>query len=108
MKAKWFSTLLVLVMLLASLVPVVGAAPSAQEGDPQFGSNSDNARHPLGDEQAALQQAGFEAKVNGKAHGKTHEVARGQFVELAREGEDTIWTVTGEFGNAVHPAYGGD
>ena len=35
-----------------------------------------------------------------------HEVARGQYVELDREGEDSIWTVLGEFGNTVTPLGG--
>ena len=40
----------------------------------------------------------MQAMLHGKAFGKTHEVARGQYVELAREGEDPVWTVFGEFG----------
>jgi len=40
--------------------------------------------------------------ANGKAYGKVHEVAKGQYVELAREGEDPIWTVLGEFADFPH------
>ena len=31
-----------------------------------------------------------------------HEVARGQYVEFAREGEGAIWTVLGEFADLLH------
>ena len=44
----------------------------------------------------------MEAKLNGKAFGRTGEVARGQYVELAREGEGAIWTVMGEFQDLDH------
>ncbi len=107
MKAKWFSTLLVVMMLVVAVVPGVGAAPFAQDEVPDIGANTDNPSHPLGDEQAAERALGFEAKVNGKATGKVHQVAKGQYVELSREGEDTIWTVLGQFGNSINPTYGG-
>jgi immune inhibitor A len=92
---------------MLSGVPAVSAAPNLEDEPPAIGANTDNPSHPLGDEQAAGKAIALEAKVNGKASGKTHEVARGQFVELAREGEDTIWTIIGEFGTQIHPSYGG-
>ncbi len=107
MKAKWFSTLLVVAMLVVAIVPMAGAAP-AVAGDtneiPMEGANTDNPGHPLGDKQSELRAKGFEAKLNGKTSGTVAEVAKGQFVELAREGEDSIWTVLGEFGPLDHPA----
>ena len=104
MKAKWFSTFLVVTMLMVSMVPVAIAAPVNYDGlDPTFAANTDNPGHALADKQAELREKALEAKLNGKAHGKTHEVARGQFVELAREGEDSIWTVLGEFGDLESP-----
>jgi immune inhibitor A len=69
-----------------------------------LGANTDNPGHPLGDAQLKLRQKGLEAKVNGKTDGPVAEVAKGQFVELAREGEDSIFTVLGEFGPLDHPA----
>lgn len=45
--------------------------------------------------------------MNGKTHGHTHEVRKRHYVELDREGEDTIWTIIGEFGTQIHPTYGG-
>lgn len=107
MKQKLLALIAIMALLAAALPGGAAAAPVFQEGEPQFGANTDNPSHPLGDAQAVLKQKGIEAKINGKATGKVHEVARGQYVELAREGEDSIWTVLGEFGNLVHPSYGG-
>jgi immune inhibitor A len=110
MKAKWFSTLLVVMMLVVAIVPLAGAAPAAQGGTdevPNVGANTDNPSHPLGDKQRELKTRGVESKLNGKTDGPVAEVAKGQFVELAREGEDTIWTVLGQFGSSISPTYGG-
>jgi immune inhibitor A len=108
MKARWFSTFLIVVMLAIAIVPMAGAAPAFDEGDdPLIGANTDTPSFPQGDEQAAEQAIGFEAKINGKTSGNTHQVAKGQYVELSRQGEDKIWTVLGQFGNTIHPAYGG-
>jgi immune inhibitor A len=104
MKAKWFSSLLIVMMLVVAIVPAVGAAPNAASADPDSAAKQDNLPHPKGEEQAALRAAALEAKLLGKTSGTTHEVARGQFVELAREGEDSIWTVLGEFSDLAHNA----
>lgn len=101
MKAKWFSTLLIVLMLVVAMVPAAGAA-SDRSADPNSVAKQDNLPHPKGEEQAALREAALEAKLLGKTSGNTHEVARGQFVELAREGEDSIWTVLGEFNDLAH------
>ena len=87
MKAKWFSTLLIVMMLVVAIVPSAGVAPVAQDDLPGIAAHNDNPSHPLGDEQIELKAKGFEAKVNGKVDGPVAEVARGQFVELAREGK---------------------
>lgn len=111
MKAKWFNALMVLILMALALTPTVSAAPaSADTGAdevPNVAGFSDNPSHPLGEKQAALKEKGFTAKMNGKAKGPVAEVAKGQFVELARLGEDKIWTVLGQFGNSVNPTYGG-
>lgn len=84
---------------------------AATQGDlytvPNVGSNSDNAHHPLGDRQSARKLKALPARLNGKVKGKTHQVARGQYVELARQGQELIWTVLGEFGAQINPTYGG-
>ena len=98
MKAKWFSTILILAMLVMSFVPAAGAAPGADDGDLIIGANTDNPVLPLGDKQAKLEAMVFEDKVSGKTEwSSTQEVAKGQYVELARQGEDSIWTVLGQF-----------
>jgi immune inhibitor A len=101
MKAKWFSTFLIVMMLVIAMVPAAGAA-SDRSTDPNSAAKQDNLPHPKGEEQAALRAIALEAKLLGKTNGNTHEVARGQFVELAREGEDSIWTVLGEFNDLAH------
>ncbi len=100
MKTKVFSVFMI-VVLLASLAAVASAAPAADE-EPDLAGRQDNRVDPLSAEQAALHAQAMEAKLNGKAWGKTHEVARGQFVELEREGEGVLWTVLGEFADLQH------
>ncbi len=77
----------------------VNPASGGKDGQP---AKEDNRPDPLTTKQAELKEKALEAKLNGKAYGKTHEVARGQFVELEREGEDPIWTVLGEFDDFPH------
>jgi immune inhibitor A len=108
MKAKWFSLLLIILMLAVASVPTAGAAPNAAlPADESIGTNSDNGQHPLGNQQANLMAKGLAEKLHGNPTGKVHRVANGQYVELAREGEDKIWSVLGEFGNAIVQPQGG-
>jgi len=92
---------------MVAIVPIAGASTGSSQdipdGLPPEGANTDNPSHPLGDQQKALKQKGFEAKMNGKTNGPVAEVAKGQFVELERQGEDSIWTVVGEFGPLDSP-----
>lgn len=104
MKRKIFAVFSVLVLLVAALPVFAGAAPGSSDDLPMEGGNTDTPYHPLGAEKKALEAKGFEAKMNGKTSGPVAEVAKGQFVELEREGEDSIWTVIGEFGALDHPA----
>ena len=67
----------------------------------------DVAYSPLAAKQDGLRQAGLAAKAKGQASGKTYKGANGQYVQLAREGEDAILAVLGEFSNTAHPTYGG-
>ena len=106
MKAKWFSTLLVVVMLVIAVVPMAGAAGGDEEGPVFAGVGVDNLSHPLGEEQSALKAAALEAKLQGKTSGKTHEVAKGQYVELSLEKTDRVFVILAEFGDNIHPAYG--
>jgi immune inhibitor A len=105
MKNKLFSASLVLALLLVSIVPLASAAPAASTGvygEPDLAPKEDNRPDPLTTKQLELKAQALEAKLNGKAWGKTHEVARGQFVELEREGEGVLWTVMGEFSDFSH------
>jgi immune inhibitor A len=103
MKAKWFSSFLILVMLLVAFAPVAGAAPASNGiDDPTLAPKEDNRPDPLTTQQLELKEQALEAKLNGKAKGKIHEVAKGQYVQLEREGEGAIWTVLGEFPDLKH------
>jgi len=93
----------------AAAALLLTAAPTAAGSPPDGGNNgkgvshkSDDRSHPLGDKQRALRQAGLEAKLAGKTKGKAHEVAKGQYVELERTGEDSILTVLGDFDDMAH------
>ena len=86
--------------------PLEAAAMSVAPGR-DAASRHDDRAHPKGDAQQALKQRALQARLAGKTSGKTHRVANGQYVELEREGEDSIWTVLGEFGTRSIRHYGG-
>ncbi|MGE5377399.1 MAG: hypothetical protein ACM3XO_20260, partial [Bacteroidota bacterium] len=69
MKAKWFSTLLVVLLMVVAMVPAAEAAPSSAglPQDESIGTNSDNGQHPLGENQAMLMAKGLDAKLHGNA-----------------------------------------
>jgi immune inhibitor A len=106
MKAKWLSISLILAMLVIATVPLVSAAPTPPPMGEllMIGSPVDDAPHPLGTMQRTARQEAFEAQAHGGVHGNIHRLKHGKYVELEREGEDTIWTVIGEFGPNDHPA----
>lgn len=110
MKAKVFSTLLVFVMLVIAVVPMANAAPpSPVDAWMMLSSNVDDAAHPMGTVQREAKALATEAQLHGKTRDgdHTYRVSKRHYVELAREGEDTIWTVLAQFGNGVSPTYGG-
>lgn len=100
--------LLALLMIGSLLAAPAYASPAAAPGEQDNQGKGDDMRHPRGDKQRALRQRGLEKLLKGQAVGrgknKVVEVAKGQYVELARQGEDSIWTVLAEFGPADHPA----
>ena len=107
MKRRLVSILSMLALLVSILPGSVLAAQSDPNNPydlPMIGANTDNPSHPLGDTQAALKLKGLNSKINGKVSGPVAEVAKGQFVELERQGEDSIWTILAEFGPLDHPA----
>ncbi|ADU49898.1 immune inhibitor A domain-containing protein [Intrasporangium calvum] len=83
-----------------------GAAAGAAQG-PNGESRSgpqrtDNRMDPLTSNQLELKQKALEARLSGKAKGKAYEAAKGQYVQLQREGEGALWTVLGEFDDLEH------
>lgn len=106
MKAKLFSMSLVVIMLVVAIVPAVGAAPQTPPVGEllMIGSPVDDAPHPLGTMQRTARQEALEAQAHGSANGSIYRLKHGKYVELEREGEDSIWTVIAEFGAADHPA----
>lgn len=106
MNRKYFSMLCIALLFLATVTLAASAAPAAEDaGAPDYTNVSDNLPHPLGEKQAALRQEALELMVEGKISPSAlvAEVAENQFVELAREDEDSIWTVLGEFGDLESP-----
>jgi immune inhibitor A len=92
-------------------LPALGAAallsaglsmPVAAEPPDGKGYKSDDLPHPLGQKLRALRQQGLQAKLQGKARGRVHEVAKGQYVELERMGEDSIFTILAEYSDFPH------
>lgn len=80
-------------------------APLASDGaggraDPV--RRNDNLPDPLTTKQLKLRTMALEAKLSGKADGKVVKIAKGQYVQLEREGEGAIWTVLGEFADLTH------
>ncbi|MGD8804397.1 MAG: immune inhibitor A [Chloroflexota bacterium] len=99
MKKRILSIALLLVALtvIFSVVAYAAPDPGNNAADGVSAPRVDDRVDPLTREQRALHDAAMESLAYGKAYGKTHEVARGQYVELEREGEDPVWTVLGEF-----------
>ncbi len=104
---KLFALLASLGLVLMAVAPVAAADPKL----PAAGSSHDNAPFPLGERQAQLRAAGMQALLTGGAaaqgSNKRVRLGKAKFVELARTGEDKIWTVLGQFGTQVNPSYGG-
>ena len=102
MKGKLFATFVIFVVLFVSVVPAVFSAPPADQGEPDLAAKPDNRVDPLTSLQLDMKEKALTAMLNGKAYGNTHAVAKGQYVELERVGEDPVWTVLGEFGDFPH------
>jgi immune inhibitor A len=84
--------------------PAAIAAPDhekAQQG------RSDDLPHPLAQKQRALRAKGLEMMLKGKAtptgKNKVVQVAKGQYVELARERTEKVFVVIVEFGDNRYP-----
>jgi immune inhibitor A len=105
MSSKLLRPILLALLTALLVVPFAGAAlarSSGIGGDPAVTGRSDDRSGPQDVKQDLLRQTALQAELNGKAAGKTYQVARGQFVQLARTGEGAIWTVLGEFADYHH------
>ena len=104
--------LAVLMLALALLISVSSVALGQNDTEDaalrQYGGNGDDLPHPLGKQQRGLRQIALQQQLQGaQATQGSMRVGPDQFVELEREDEDLIWTVAADFGNRVHPDYGG-
>lgn len=105
MKFKRLLILALAVIMTMGLTTMAYAAQAIDDGTDNsngIAQKEDNRLDPLTQKQLELKEKAIQAKLNGKAKGKVHEVAKGQYVELEREGEGAIWTVLGEFQNLRH------
>jgi immune inhibitor A len=110
MRKKW---LVPLAGTIALALSPLAMGPASADAGPAPGSggsdaatqHTDNLDHPLGLKQAGLRAAGKQMQLEGKVgkNAKVAKVANGQYVELAREGEDSVFTVLGEFGTLESP-----
>jgi immune inhibitor A len=92
--------LIVVIVLVVAMSSIALAGMPSDQGvkDPKI----DNRPDPLTTKQLEMKKGALEAKAKGKAYGKVAEVARGQYVQLVREGEGVLWTVLGEFADLEH------
>jgi len=95
-------------LTISAASPVAARSPSGATAQ----AGPDNLPGPLSIRQASLKQAAQQAVLNGKAtptgKNKVVKLAKGQYVELAFEGEDQILTLLGQFGNIpnnTHPGH---
>ncbi|MGY1734924.1 immune inhibitor A domain-containing protein [Geodermatophilus sp. SYSU D00684] len=92
--------------LVAVALPTTAYAAPPQEDPGAAPARAHDLPNPLGDKQRELRQEALEQVVSGQAtptgDNKVVEVAKGQYVELAQEDSDAIWTVLGEFGDLPH------
>jgi immune inhibitor A len=102
---------LLIVMAVAAMAvsAVSPAAAKSAASEPQF--SAEDLPNPLAEKQAALKATAQAAVLSGeetpRGDNKVVKVAKGQFVELAFEGEDQILTLLAEFGNGVATHHGG-
>ena len=108
MKTRIISILSITALLLCFVVftgQVIAISPAKNimaPGDYAIGNPRDDRPDPLTNRMRVLKQTAVIATLHGKAYGLTYQVARGQFVELERQGEDAILTVLGEFSDYPH------
>ena len=114
MKLRWINLLLALAIVFATF-SVVSASPSSVQGDgdtdaPDGLLVGDNLKHPLGARNNSLRQLGLEMRLMGQAPDRVVRVGKGDdggYVELDQIRNDRIFVIIAEFGDQIHPSYGG-
>jgi len=95
--------------LAAGALSPAAALAKGPTSEPRF--NAENLPNPLAEKQAALKANAQAMVLSGettpRGDNKVVKVAKGQFVELAFEGEDQILTLLAEFGSGVATHHGG-
>lgn len=100
-----------LALVLVFAAPVALAVPSEDEPPGERGRKSDNIRpNPLAEKQEQLREKALERRLKAQARGARAgddvvKVAKGQYVELAREDTDKIFTLLVEFGGPEGPLH---
>ena len=91
-----------LAVAIATAVAGAAGAGTSRSADPQVKQH--DLPSPLSEKQRALRAQALELQAKGKIPkgAKVGKVAKGQYVQLARTGEDSIWTVLGEFSDFAH------
>lgn len=103
MYRKRLSVFAVAALTASSLIATTAASAAPPERDEPRTGVSDNRVHPLSQEQNERREKALESVLAGKIDRQAvAEVAKGQFVELERAGEESIWTVLGEFADYQH------
>lgn len=91
----------------ASSVPPADAEPEAAT------TRSDSLPNPYADKRRAEKIHAMNALLSGDAKletrdGRSGAVVAGKFIELAVTGEDEIFVILTEFGDEIHPEFGGE
>ena len=94
-------------MLAALVTPAFAVPPTGDKPNGKGTNTTHDLKHPLRIKQDALRQTALERRLAGDpaAQGKVVKVAKGQYVELAREDTDRVFVVIAEFGDTRHVAY---
>ena len=111
MKRAWHLLAGAAAIAVAALPGAALAVPDAGKSEGKGkanGARSHNLMHPVAKKQYAAKQIALQQKIEGKisANAKVAKVGdgpRGQFVDLALEGTDRIFTIIVEFGNERYP-----
>ena len=98
-------------LAVAAIPAIATVTPAAAADDAPLqvavDGTGDALSSPLQDKQSAertrAQEMVLKGEASAKGKNKVVKIAPGQYVELAREDEDSIFTVTAEFGDADSP-----